>query len=175
MDSTPPEPNEQQRPIKIANRSERIWIFGFLRMVPFLTMIGSIFILITTNLFRDFGAFAALGFLMLLVAVVILDRSTLLNPVDVVWLGEMLTIKRLVGEKKEIPIKRIRQVDISPTDTLDYDDRRQATVKVVFRLKYGRASMLAPLAAREPIIQWAKQHQRIVVDHRDTVASHEDV
>jgi hypothetical protein len=168
------DPNKSNKPIKIANRSEKIWLCGFLRLAPFLSVVGAIVLALVTNSFNRYPAVTGIGLLTLIVVAVIVDRSSLLNPTDVIWLGVNLKVKQLVGGY-EVDVQAVKSVELIPVDTHDYDDRHQPTMKLVMRISSKpNVSMLVPLAAVEPIIQWATQHQRPIIDRREHESNREE-
>lgn len=154
------------RCMRIVNRSQRVWIYGFLRMVPMLMLVSFCFLSLLSSTVKGYGQLMAFTFVALIVAMIVADRSTLLDPVDVIWIGEILHVKRLVS-KRRYPINRIRQIIISPMDNHDYDDLREYTAHVTFHLgRFRRASLLVSLAAAHVIVNWAKERHLPIVDLR---------
>jgi hypothetical protein len=135
--------SKAQAPIRVFNRSDRVWIFGYVRMIPLMLLFGGLFGLFLIN--EHVGgltmAIAIPASLVVLVGPFVLDRLTALNPVNYIWLSYDLQVIRLAGRKRAYPPKRILAVEFALPDGEDYDDREVALrlTEVTFRLQGAAA------------------------------------
>jgi hypothetical protein len=107
------EPAGHRSPVRVENRSDRVWVFGYLRMVPLLLFVGGV-LLIVFVLGRGAPVQPAFGIAVILLVIVLpftLDRTSLLDPVDYVILGDRVRVKRLAGERVW-PLDRVVGVEL---------------------------------------------------------------
>jgi hypothetical protein len=158
----PPLPAE----FRVENRSERVYIFGFVRMLPAAMWItGIILVVLLGSYHRPQPAVMILLSAIVLVVPILVDRSSLLDPVDYVTFGQQLTVKRLAG-KKSHPPDRVLQIEFSSVDGDDYNDRnrRLQQYAVTIRLKHAwRAHLLIASHHAPSIAAWANAHGKKVV------------
>ena len=151
--------------VRIENRSDRVWVFGFVRLVPGILFFGSLVAM---------GVVAAVGppiplpvaFIAGVAAIAIplaLDRSTLLDPVDCVLLGnEWVHIKRLAG-RRNFPVRDIRAVELKKPSGEDYDERQKVRryAEITFQLPGLRLPARMMVSEREAglVRDWAVGHR----------------
>lgn len=152
-----------RRPIptefRVRDRSDRVWFYGFARMIPPGMWLGGIFIMIVVGTQVRIPPVVALPILALIfVLPVILDRSKLLDPVDYINFGEYVMVKRIVS-KRSFPIDRIRQIELSSPEGEDFDDQNRSQRMCDVAIRFRRAWPAKILATREDvasIASWAR-------------------
>lgn len=145
----------------IENRSDRVWIYGFVRMAPGMLFVGGV---IGMGILTSAGppiplplAFVA-GIAVVAIPLA-LDRSTLLDPVDYVLLGrEWVHVKRLAGRRNR-PVTGVRRVELRSPDGEDYDERqtvrRYAEVTIRFAGLRAPARLLVSTREAGLVADWA--------------------
>jgi len=135
MNQTEPRPIPAD--FRVMDRSDRVWFYGFARMIPLVMWLGGIGLMIfVVSQFRPSPA-VALPMVVLVFAVpIVLDRSKILDPVEYINFGEYVMVKRIVS-KRSLPFERVRQIEFSTPDGEDFDDknkgRRMKDVTIRFR------------------------------------------
>ena len=116
----PPDPiangSPAQAPLRVFNRSDRVWVFGYVRMIPFVLFVGGIFGLILLHWATDglpLPIAIPIAFVVLVVPFV-LDRLTAPNPVNYIWISDNLQIFRMAGRQHAFPPERILAVEFTP-------------------------------------------------------------
>ncbi|HUR55170.1 MAG TPA: hypothetical protein VMZ71_13635, partial [Gemmataceae bacterium] len=70
-------------PFKVENRSDRVYVFGFLRMLPAGMWLGGIVLIVYLAAYVKASPEVLLALTVLvLIGPILIDRSTLLDPVD---------------------------------------------------------------------------------------------
>jgi hypothetical protein len=152
-------------PFRVFNRSDRVWIFGYVRMIPFVLFVGGIFGLILLN-WAVGGLplpFAIPASILVLVVPFVLDRLPGLNPVNYIWISNDLQVFRAAGRKRAYPPDRILAVEFAPREGEDYDDRDKTRrmTNVTFRLQRAwPAHLVATHESAVAIAVWARMHGR---------------
>lgn len=162
-------------PLKLENRSEQVWVFGYLRMMPLAMVIGVIVVVMMFDVFSITPKAMAIVLLGSIVGAVILDRSTLLDPVDFVELGSLIVVKRLAARREYAPSQLV-QLELRTVESSDYDDRRQHLVRLDLRLRRAcRVRLLIPEHAVAALVDWATSLACPVHDLRfSTTGEHEE-
>jgi hypothetical protein len=147
--------------VRIENRSDRVWVYGFVRLVPGVLFLGGIIgMWILVNYARPLPlAVAFLAGIAVVAVPFALDRSTLLDPVDYVLLGkEWLHVKRLAGRRNFL-IRDVRRIEFMRPPGEDYDERQKIRryVEVTIRLPGIRLPARLLVSARESglVMKWA--------------------
>jgi len=156
----------------VENRSDRIWIFGWLRLAPAILWFGGLLLLCvfgrylsTVNPWIVVGAILLTG-----LVPVCLDRSRLLDPVDFIALGpSAVYVKRLAG-RRAFSSADVAQIQLSKPADEDYDERqrtrRYVEVVIRFHRQWPYRLLVSPNDAAK-IVHWAGQHSRPVVERAD--------
>jgi hypothetical protein len=78
------EPGTPDRPIRVFNRSDRVWVYGYVRMAPVVLLFGGIALLLALreHLRRLPDEVAIALLFVCLVGPFVLDRLPMLNPVN---------------------------------------------------------------------------------------------
>lgn len=151
---------------RVENRSERVYIFGFVRMLPAaMWIVGIILIVLLGNYHRPHPAVLIALTAIVLVVPVLVDRSSLLDPVDHVTFGSQLLVKRLAG-KKDYPLDRVLQIEFSSFEGNDYDDRSRQLQQCDVTIRLRRAWSVRLLIASQHVVSiaaWASGHGKKVV------------
>ena len=169
MTDRPPTDGVGPAPVRVFNRSDRVWVYGFVRMAPvFLLFVGLATLLIIHQHFKRLPD--AIAFTLLFVCLIvpfILDRWPGLNPVNYVWLTEQLHVARLAGRARAYPADRVLRVELAPRDGEEYDDRKPARGGMDVTVRLRRAWPVRLLTSPQDaqlIVDWARQHGRPVHD-----------
>jgi hypothetical protein len=146
--------------LKVENRSDRVWVFGYLRMVPLVLFVGGIPLAMALgDVARSYPALFGPAYLVLFVLLpLFLNFSWVLDPVDYVVLGERLRVKRLAGNRTW-DLTRVAGVHFSESSGEDYDEaqRSRRLVWVTIRLRGAWPAprlLVSELAARR-VADWA--------------------
>ena len=168
MSDRPPAADVGPSPVRVFNRSDRVWVYGFVRMAPLL-----LFAVGVTTLFflhRQFGRLPdAVAFPLLFVCLVVpfvLDRWPGLNPVNYLWLSAELEVTRLAGRPRRYPSDRVVRVELARREGEEYDDRKPARggTDVTVRLRWAwPVRLLATPSDARLVADWARQHGLTVV------------
>lgn len=128
MSAAPPAAGEPVAPVRVFNRSDRVWVYGYLRMMPLGFFIGSILLIVLLERHvRQLPAPAIVGLVFVcLVGPVVLDRLPQFNPVNYVWLTPEMQVIRLAGGPRRYPPDRVTQIELAPREGEDYDDQQPA-------------------------------------------------
>src|SRR5262245_5585389 len=152
----------------VENRSDRVWVYGWLRLAPPILWLGGLLFLCLLGRYLVSEPWIVIVALFLIVLVpVYLDRSRLLDPVDFIALGpSAVYVKRLAGRRAYISAD-VTQVEFTKPADEDYDEKQLSRryVEVVLRFRQSRAYRLLAFpneAAR--IATWAAQHSRPIVE-----------
>jgi hypothetical protein len=158
-----------QAPFRVFNRSDRVWIFGYVRMIPFVLFVGGIFGIILLN-----WAVGPLPLpiaipvcVLVLVVPFVLDRLTALNPVNYIWLADDLQVFRVAGRKRACPAERVLAVEFAPREGEDYDDRDKTKRMTEVTIRLRRAWPVRLLAAHESAVAitvWARTRGLPIVE-----------
>ena len=154
--------------VRIDNRSDRVWVYGFVRLVPGVMFFGAIAVFVAVMLAggrpsRQITFFATIAVLIVAVAV---DRSALIDPVDYLLIGRRgVYVKRLAG-KRNFRLREVRGVDFRHPEGEDYDEKQKARryVEVTLRLSRWRYPARLLVSEREAglVREWAATHRLIV-------------
>jgi hypothetical protein len=151
--------------LKVENRSDRVWVFGYVRMVPLILFVGGIPIAIALgDVARAYPALFGPAYLVLFVFVpLFLNWLPALNPVDFVAFGDdRVQVKRLAGNRTW-DLGRVERVEFSEPFGGDFDEAQRARrlVWVTIRLRQAWPSprlLVSDVAARK-IADWATRRQ----------------
>jgi hypothetical protein len=166
-DSGPDRPADRPPPVppggavRVFNRSDRVWVFGFVRMAPLVLFVGGMvaLCLLSTQL-RDLPT----GVVLPLTIIVIfgpfgLDRLPQLNPVSFLVLSARLRVTRIAGRPREFGPDRVASVELAPREGEDYDDRDRGKrlVDAVVRFHGGwPARLQVTEEAAAALADWAR-------------------
>jgi len=162
-----PEPSSNGPPpyrlVRVENRSDRVWVFGYLRMVPLLSFLGGV-ILMVFVLGRGAPVHPAFGIAVLVGVIIlpfVLDRGPLLDPVDFVFLGDPVRVKRLAGDRTW-PLSGIAGVELDRPEGEDYDEGQltRRFVRVTIRLRHAWPSprLLVTESDARAVAEWAANY-----------------
>jgi hypothetical protein len=150
--------------LKVENRSDRVWAFGYVRMVPLLLFVGGIPIAIVLgDVARAYPAVFGPTYLVLFVLVpLFLNWLPALDPVDFAVFGDRVRVKRLAGNRTW-DLDRVERVEFSDPSGQDYDEAQRARrlVWVTIRLRRAWPSprlLVSDIAGRR-IAEWAARRQ----------------
>ena len=150
--------------LKVENRSDRVWAFGYVRMVPLLLFVGGIPIAVVLgDVARAYPAVFAPAYLVLFVLTpLFLNWLPALDPVDFVVLGNRLRVKRLASNRTW-ELDRVEGVEFSEPLGADYDEaqraRRLVWVTIRLRRAWPSPRLLVSDAAARRIADWADRRQ----------------
>jgi hypothetical protein len=152
----------------VDNRSDRVWVFGYLRLIPAVLWLGGILLFfLAVVYFKRIDPIVGLPLLaIILVGPLILDRSTLLDPVNYLVFGPTgVLVQRLAG-RKTYSLDVLRQIEVVHPEGEDYDEkqraRRFAELTLTFRRR--RARLLATHADAVRVAEWAAARSISVVE-----------
>src|SRR5436305_12398789 len=96
-------------PIRVFNRSDRVWAFGFVRMAPLLLLIVGVLTIVAfeKDLRRLPHGVTVTFIFVCLVGPFVVDRLPQLNPVDYLRLAGEIRVVRLVGRRQTYPPARV--------------------------------------------------------------------
>jgi hypothetical protein len=151
--------------VRIDNRSDRVWVYGFVRMIPGVMFFGTVIVFVAVMmaggpLTREIAFFATAAILILAVA---LDQSALIDPVDFLLIGRRgVYVKRLAG-KRNFWLREVRGVEFRHPDGEDYDEKQKARryIEVTIRLPRWRFPARLLVSEREAALvrEWAVGHR----------------
>jgi hypothetical protein len=155
----------------VENRSDRVWIYGWLRHVPPILWLGGLVVMCILGRYLAAEPWIVVVALFLIIMVpVYLDRSRLLDPVDFIAFGpSALYVKRLAGRRAYFSADVHRIEFTRPADE-DYDEKqlRRRYIDVTLRFHRNRRyRLLATPNDAAKIATWASQHGRPVVERTD--------
>jgi hypothetical protein len=158
------EPREPDA-VRIENRSDRVWVFGFVRMLPGVLFFGS---LLAMYVLAAYGPpvplwLAFVGGVAVIAIPFALDRSTVLDPVDYILIGRRgIHVKRLAG-KRNFWLHDVRRVEFGKPAGEDYDERQKLRryAQVTIRLPGIRLPARLLVSEREAglVREWAEGHR----------------
>jgi hypothetical protein len=147
--------------LKVENRSDRVWVFGYVRMVPLILFVGGIPIAVALgDVARAVPALFGPAYLVLFVLLpLFLNWLPALDPVDfVAFGGDRVRIKRLAGNRTW-PLDRVERVEFSAPFGEDFDEaqraRRLVWVTIRVRRTWPDPRLLVSDAAARRIADWA--------------------
>jgi hypothetical protein len=151
--------------LKVENRSDRVWAFGYVRMVPLLLFVGGIPIAVALgDVARTYPAVFGPAYLVLFVLVpLFLNWLPALDPVDFVALGgDRVRIKRLAGNRTW-EMSRVERVEFAEPLGEDFDEaqraRRLVWVTIRLRRVWPSPRLLVSDVAARRIADWAARRQ----------------
>jgi hypothetical protein len=154
---------------RVENRSDRVWVYGYLRVAPPILWFGGLLGFVFAVDFVRVHPAAGLTILAaILIGPLILDRSTLLDPVDFVRFGNPILIKRLAG-KRELPSDRLLQVRIGLPTGEDFDEKQRARRYAELTLRFRGARSAWLLVSHSDAVRvaaWAAARQIPVTESR---------
>jgi hypothetical protein len=157
------EPVGRMSPVRVQNRSDRVWVFGYLRMVPLLLFVGGV-VLMVFVLGRGAPVQPEFGIAVIVIVIILpftLDRTSLLDPVDYVILGDRVRIKRLAGERVW-PLDRVVGVELDRPEGEDYDEgqlaRRFVHVTLRLRRAWPAPRLLVTESDARAVSEWATSY-----------------
>lgn len=169
-DATRPDSNLAGQ-LRVFNRSDRVWVFGYVRVLPFLLWIGGILALVIFGrlIHLPLTAWVVICATIFL-GPIVLDRSPLLDPVNYILLvGRSVVVQRL-GARREYAVERVERIEFDRPAGEDYDEkqrtRRFAELTIRFR-KGWPARLLVTHADAVRVAGWAADHGRAVVERTD--------
>ena len=157
--------------LQVDNRSDRVWVYGYLRLVPAILWIGGLLtFVIAVEYIRPDPILALCVFAVVLVGPLILDRSTLLDPVNDVVFGPIgLLVRRLAGKRAYSAAELLRIEVVRPAGE-DYDEmqraRRFAELTLHFR-RNRRARLLVTHGDAVRVAEWAAARNVPIVERSD--------
>lgn len=169
MTDGPPPADVPPGPVRVFNRSDRVWVYGYVRMAPLVLLCGGIAVLVVLNhQLRRLPDAAAIAVLFVcFVGPFVLDRLPALNPVNYLWLSDVIRVVRLAGRPRDYPPERVVRIDLAPREGDEYDDRQPARggmdVTVRFRRAWKASLLVSPQDARH-LTDWARRHGRPVLE-----------
>jgi hypothetical protein len=155
--------------LRVENRSDRVWVFGYLRMAPALAFFGGI--LLSFVVWKVAGPLPlAVGVPLVVLPLVLpifLDRSTLLDPVDYLLLGERIHVKRLAGAR-DFHIENVASVAFAQPAGEEYDEKQRAQrfadMRFRFRGAWLSVRLLVTEADARKVAEWAAAHGISIVE-----------
>jgi hypothetical protein len=165
----PPPVDVPAGPVRVFNRSDRVWVYGYVRMAPLVLLFGGIALLLILNqqLRRLPDEVAIAVLFVCLVGPFVLDRLPPLNPVNFVWLSDAIRVVRLAGRPRDYPPERVVRIELAPREGEEYDDRQPSRggMDVTIRFKWAwKASLLASPQDARQLADWARRHGKPVVE-----------
>lgn len=152
---------------RVLDRSDRVWFYGFARMIPPIMWLGGIGVMIfVVNQFRPSTAVALPLVTLLFLGPIALDRSKILDPVEYINFGEYVMVKRIIS-KRSLPHDRVVQIEISYPEGDDYDDRNKGRQMKDVTIRFRRAWPAKLHVTDEDatlIADWAKANGRKIIE-----------
>jgi hypothetical protein len=169
--SEPHPPPSAPAALKVANRSDRVWVYGYLRLVPAVLWVGGLVLFVlAVEYIRPHPIPALCVFALILVGPLALDRSTLLDPVNYVVFGPAgLLVQRLAG-KRSFWQDELLRVEVVRPEGEDYDEKQRARRFAELTLRFRRrrrARLLATHADAVRVAEWAAVRNIPVVERPD--------
>ena len=150
--------------VRIENRSDRVWVYGFVRMIPVVMFFGTIAVFVAVmmtgnRLSREITFFSTA---VVLILAVVLDRSALIDPVNYVLLGQRgIFVQRLAG-RRSFWMREIGGVEFRQPSGEDYDEKQKARrfAEVTIRVSRWRFPARLLVSEREAglVQEWAEKH-----------------
>lgn len=167
MTDGPPPAGTPAAPVRVFNRSDRVWVYGYVRMAPLVLLFGGIALLVILNqqLRRLPDAAAITVLFVCLVGPFVLDRLPPLNPVNYLWLSNTIRIARLAGRARDFAPDRVIRIELAPREGEEYDDQQPSRggmdVTIRFRGAWPARLLVSPQDAGE-LSDWARRHGKSV-------------
>jgi hypothetical protein len=143
--------------VRVFNRSDRVWVFGYVRMAPLVLFVGgavTLFLLRNWLLTLPVGTGTA-ALLLVFVGPFVLDRLPQLNPVNYLVLSDRLQVTRIAGRARVHEPGRVKAVEFTPREGEDYDDRQRRRPMTEVTVRLRRAWPARLLATREDAVALA--------------------
>ena len=155
-------PDPTSVPLRIENRSDRVWVYGYLRLAPPILWLGGLVgFVFAVEFVHPHPTVGLTVFAVIIVGPLILDRSTLLDPVDFVVLADRVRVKRLAGNR-EFSLDRLVQITVTHPTGEDYDDRQRAHRFAELAVQFRGARPARLLVSHDDAVRvaaWAAAHQ----------------
>ena len=156
-------------PVRVFNRSERVWVYGFVRMAPlFLLFVGLAALLLLHHHFKRLPDGVAIPLVFFcLIGPFVLDRWPGLNPVNYLWLAADLQVTRLAGRPRRYPPDRVLQIELASREGEEYDDRKPSRGGMDVTIRLRRAwpvRVLVSPSGAKLLADWARRHGKPVVE-----------
>jgi hypothetical protein len=163
----PPGDGAGPAPVRVFNRSDRVWVYGFVRMAPLLLLfVGLATLLFFHQHFKRLPDEVAVPLVFVcLIGAFVLDRWPGLNPVNYVGLSADLEVTRLAGRPRGYPPDRVVRVELAPREGEEYDDRKPARGGIDVTVRVRRAwpvRMLVSPRDAQVVAAWARGHGKPV-------------
>jgi len=162
--------------VRIFNRSDRVWIYGYVRLAPLVVFfVGMATLCVVSTQIKDLPTTVVLPLtIIIFVGPFVLDRLPQLNPVNFLILSKQLRVTRIAGRPWDFAPARIVSVELTPREGEEYDDgdrgRRLVNVVVRFRGRWP-ARLVATDEAATALANWARRRGRPV--HEPPPGGHE--
>jgi hypothetical protein len=165
----PPAAADGTAPVRVFNRADRVWVYGFVRMAPvFLLFVGLATLLVAHRHFKRLPDEVAIPLLFVcLIGPFVLDRWPGLNPVNYVWLADQLQVARLAGRPRGYAPDRVLRVEVVPREGEEFDDRKTSRGGIDVTIRLRRAwpvRLLTSPRDAQVIAEWARRHGKPVVE-----------
>lgn len=137
--------------------------------MPFVFFISSILLIVLLERHvrqLPAPAIVALGFVCL-VGPLVLDRLSLFNPVNYVWLTTEMQVIRLAGGPRRYPPDRVTQIELAPREDEEYDDQQSARGGMDTTIRNRSAwpaRLLVSPADAVHLRTWAERFGKLVVE-----------
>jgi hypothetical protein len=165
----PPPPDVPPGPVRVFNRSDRVWVYGYVRMAPLVILFGGIALLLFLNqqLRRLPDGVAISVLFVCFVGPFVLDRLPPLNPVNYLWLTDAIRVVRLAGRPRDYLPQRVVGIELAPREGEEYDDRQPSRggmdVTIRFRRAWPATLLVSPEDARQ-LADWARRRGAAVTE-----------
>ena len=153
------------------NRSDRVWVYGYVRMAPVVLLFGGLALLLILKAVPP----APAGRGRHLAPVRLLDRAVRARPVADAEPGQLpLAVGRDPGgpagrPAAGLPAGKVVGIELAPREGEDYDDRQPARggmdVTIRFRRAWPASLLVSPQDARH-LADWARRHGKPVVERQ---------
>ena len=145
--------------LRVDNRSDRVWAYGYLRLVPAILCVGGLLaFVIAVEFIRPHPLPALCVFAVVIVGPLLLDRSTLLDPVNFLLFGPVgVLVQRLAG-KRAFSAQELLRIEVARPEGEDYDEKQRARRFAELTLHFRgrrRARVLATHADTVRVAEWA--------------------
>jgi hypothetical protein len=155
----------------VFNRSDRVWVYGYVRMAPLVLFVGGVAVLaLLHQQLRRLPDEAAIAVLFVcLIGPFVLDRLPALNPVNYLWLADAIRVVRLAGRPRDYSPDRVLRIELAPREGEEYDEQQPSRggldVTIRFRRAWPARLLVSPHDARQ-LADWARRHGKPVLEHR---------
>jgi hypothetical protein len=142
--------------LRIDNRSDRVWVFGYLRLAPLILWLGGLVgFIFVVEYFKLHPTVAFPLFWVVLIGPLVLDRSRLLDPVNFVLFGvHGILVQRLAG-KRTYPLDQVERIDMVRPEGEDYDEKQRARRFAELTLHFKKRHRARLLATHEDAVRVA--------------------